>query len=366
MTARLHPLARAITRLAARLLPGAMREWGQAMHHEVAAIDDGGPALRYALGCLGFAVGQAILSGASGRPRRTVAACAIVATGLGLVYLAIAGAPLRHIQMNLAALTVGLVIAVALARRMPPTAAALAAALLLLLALPLGVTVEGATRWLALGGVAVQPSLMLVPMAVLGFARARNGVTAAAMIALAAVLAVQPDRAMAGALAAAMLVVALRRFGGWSAAAFTVAAAGFLLTMLQPDTQPAMPYVDRIIGASFPTHPLAGAAVIGGLVVMLLPAPLGWLADPHHRDLHAVFGALWGAIILAAALGNYPTPLVGYGGSAIIGYALCLAALPRRGGVAAQEPAQEDAGTAAPGPVSGWRGNTRLFSPATI
>ncbi|AHE52721.1 hypothetical protein NX02_04900 [Sphingomonas sanxanigenens DSM 19645 = NX02] len=357
-------LAVAMVRLAARLLPGEMREWGQAMRHEVAAIGDGGAALRFAFGCLGFASGRAILAGAGARPRRTAAVCAVVATASGLAYLAIAGAPLRYIQMNLAALIVGLAVAAVLAPRLRAMAGAAGAALLLLLALPLGVSVNGATRWLALGGVIVQPSLMLVPLATLGFARERNGVTAAAMIVLAGVLAAQPDRAMAGALAAAMLVMALRRFGAWSAAALAAAAAAFLVTMLRPDTQPAMPYVDRIIGSSFAVHPLAGVAVIGGLAVMLLPAVLGWRAGPRDRDLHVVFGAVWIAIILAAALGDYPTPLVGYGGSAIIGYALSLAGLPgkrARGGVAASDlpprrPASES-GTAAE--RRWWQGRRR-------
>ena len=34
-------------------------------------------------------------------------------------------------------------------------------------------------------------------------------------------------------------------------------------------------------------------------------------------------------LLAAAALGNYPTPLVGYGGSAVIGYLLGLSALPK-------------------------------------
>ena len=40
---------------------------------------------------------------------------------------------------------------------------------------------------------------------------------------------------------------------------------------------------------------------------------------------------LWTGAVVAAALGNYPTPLVGYGSSAVIGYCLSLLAfLPPR------------------------------------
>jgi hypothetical protein len=37
-------------------------------------------------------------------------------------------------------------------------------------------------------------------------------------------------------------------------------------------------------------------------------------------------------VVAAAALGNYPTPLVGYGGSAVLGYLLSVALLPGRAG----------------------------------
>ena len=38
--------------------------------------------------------------------------------------------------------------------------------------------------------------------------------------------------------------------------------------------------------------------------------------------MFAVFGATWLAVIAFAVVGNYPTPLVGYGSSAILGYCL--------------------------------------------
>jgi hypothetical protein len=48
-----------------------------------------------------------------------------------------------------------------------------------------------------------------------------------------------------------------------------------------------------------------------------------------HRNAATVFAAVWLTILAAAAIGNYPTPLLGYGGSGVLGYLLCLAALPR-------------------------------------
>lgn len=148
------------------------------------------------------------------------------------------------------------------------------------------------------------------------------------MIAAALAMAMQPDRAMAGMLAAGLAVLATMRRDRFVLGAFCASVAGFAATLVHPDTLPAVPFVDRILYSSFEAHALAGAAVWGGSVLLLVPALVGWYGDPANRATHATFGALWLAAIVAAALGNYPTPLVGYGGSAIIGYALSLLALP--------------------------------------
>jgi hypothetical protein len=57
---------------------------------------------------------------------------------------------------------------------------------------------------------------------------------------------------------------------------------------------------------------------------------IGWKRDDANRPTYAVFGAVWLATVAAAALGAYPTPLVGYGGSAILGYLLGVTVLAPR------------------------------------
>ena len=46
-----------------------------------------------------------------------------------------------------------------------------------------------------------------------------------------------------------------------------------------------------------------------------------------ERAAALAFGGCWSGVVVAAALGNYPTPLVGYGGSAVLGYLLSVALL---------------------------------------
>jgi hypothetical protein len=349
-------------RLAAALLPAPLRGWGRAMAGEARAIGRPIAALRFALGCLGCALREAIFfhlltlrpqpdaadtatpsnretppmpmsNRLAERPQLLAMFCAAGATGLGLAYMTVAGAPIRYLAINGVALVLGCLVLTALRRTFRPSDAAQGAIALLLagsllLTALLGVSADGVTRWISAGGVPLQPSLMLLPLLALGFARKSDSLSTLAVAIAALALALAPDRAMAGALAAGMVALALVRPGRHSLIALGAALAAFAATLLRPDRSPAMPFVDQILFSSFDVHPLAGAAVVGGAALLLVPAIVGLVRDPEHRAAYAMFGAVWLAVILAAALGNYPTPLVGYSGSAVLGYLLSVIGLP--------------------------------------
>jgi acetyl esterase/lipase len=343
-----------------RLLPGGVRQWADAIRGEIDRMPDDGEALRFALGACAALIPHALLArlraalaglsgGASSSGERTVmrsgfdlvsqprlagAIASIAAVGLGVAYMAAAGAPPTYLALNLGALGLGLA-ALAVTAHLPLDGGRWAgleifamASALLATAL-FGLSVEGAARWVALGPVLVQASLILVPVMVVGFARRPNGLGAAGLCVGALALALQPDRAMAGVLLAGLAALALWRLDRFIGTALAGAASAFIVTLMRPDTLPAVPYVDHILFSAFDVHPLAGIGVWAGAALLLAPAIAGWRAEPGVRAPIFAFGAVWGAVILAAALGNYPTPLVGYGGSAIIGYLLCLAALPK-------------------------------------
>lgn len=356
---------RALADLACRVLlatlPASLRGWGWAIRHETAAIADDGKALLFALGGLcgllpraiashlirpfawligdgGIHTGDSIMTNIIGaamrRPRALGILCAGGAVALGLAYMAIAGAPARHLLVNIGALAIGLAALALLGRakasRPPWTGAAIAVMAAGLLATALfGDEADGAARWVKLGGFALQPSLILLPAMLVAFSRTRNAVATLGIVAAVAAMALQPDRAMAAMLAFGLSVLAIMRPGRHFLAASVVGVAGLAATLVRADTLPATPYVDRIFYTSFDVHPLAGMAVLGGSALLLMPAIVGWVHDPAHRPVYAMFGTAWFVAMMAAALGNYPTPIVGYGGSAIIGYALSLLALPK-------------------------------------
>lgn len=277
------------------------------------------------------------MTGLLARPRLIGALCATGAVGLGLLYLTLAGAPSRALLVNLAALLLGLGAwgALGRARSTGPWASGVAVALLaaaLLATALFGMSVEGASRWVNVAGLSVQVSLVTVPVLVTLFARRANAIGAAGVVAAAFALAAQPDRAMAGVLAGCMATLALAQPRRLLVAPILASMAAFVWTMLRPDDLPAVPYVDGVLYSAFSAHALAGGAVVAGSALLLVPALSGAARLSAERHVVLVFGAAWAGIILAAALGNYPTPLVGYGGSAILGYLLSAGLLP--GGVA--------------------------------
>lgn len=350
MTAKaLFYLAESIVALAMALMPRDLRHWGGAMRAEVRILRPPHAALAFAFGCLGVALQLSLLSrpthgssvnimplfhDLSRRPRAVAALCAVSATGLGLAYMTLAGAPVSYLAMNTAALVAGLLAMGIIAQltpivRPPIGWITIAVSAALMLVALCGTSVEGATRWIALGPLTVQPSLIVVPVLSALFARDRGAASTVGIAIAAAALAMQPDRAMSGALMAGMLTLFILRREPMVALALCTTAAGFVTAMIRPDTQAAMPWVDQILFSAFDVHPLAGGAVLTGSALLVVPAIIGARGGKWSEPC-VVFGAVWLAAIIAAAMGNYPTPLVGYGGSAIVGYLIALTALPRR------------------------------------
>ncbi len=268
------------------------------------------------------------------RGRGFALVCAIAATVLGVVYLRSTGAPHRMLAMNLAALVAGFVIVLPLLRRDPiqrplPGVLAVAIGLMLLLTATLGHEATGARRWISVGGIVLQPSLILLPLLITVFARSRDALTTLGTVLAAGALALQPDRAMAGALVAGLAAIVLLTRDRLGLLCLIAAIASFTTTWLRPDLVPATPFVDRVFRTAFSAGMVSGAAVWGGAVLLILPAALGFVRDRSHQAIHAAFGATWVAIIIAAVAGDYPTPLVAYGGSSIVGYILATVGLPR-------------------------------------
>jgi hypothetical protein len=274
------------------------------------------------------------------RPRRLGIIAAVLATGAGLAFMAAAGAPRAYLAINGAALVIGLALLAVVVRSRGDAergsgAFVLAAALGLLATAIFGMTIDGTARWIRVGVVTLQPGLILLPAMILAYARHRDPLATAGMVVAALALALQPDRALAATLLAGVAAVAWQHREASTRTVLIAAAIGFVASMLRADTLPATPFVEQVFSTAFAFAPAAGGGLIVAAAVLLLPA----LA---RGDSALVFVAIWFSILVAAVLGNYPTPVLGYGGSGILGYLLGLAALPgctaRAGRSAAVQP----------------------------
>ena len=256
---------------------------------------------------------------------------AAASVALGAAYMRLAGAPPRYILINAGALAVGLLVARVIrnarpSRRLSATLTAAVAVALLATAV-FGPSVDGASRWIPIAGISFQPSLMLLPLAIVLFARNPRWPSAIALMVAGVALALQPDRAMAGALAAALAVLRLYRRDGMLTLTLAVASCAFAATLVRTDTVPPVPFVERVVQSAFAFDAFAGIAIVVAFVLLLIPAIAGVLTRTEDESLSAAFGATWFAVIAFAIIGNYPTPLAGYGASGIVGYCLSAGAL---------------------------------------
>ncbi len=333
--------------------PQSIAQWAQGLRREMTELRDDREAFQFALsGMFGLlprilVERLRILAGPRpaglhagptpllSSPRKTGVLCALVSGALGVVYLVSAGAPLHYLVGNLTALVIGLA-ALALVRRLgaqgiilPGAAVFLMATLVLLTAL-FGKSAEGVARWVAFGPVTFQTSLLVMPAALVLFARQQSRLSSLGMGILALAVAIQPDPAMACALVIGLTLIALRQHDRRAGIALGFACIAALLTLAKPDTLPSVPFVDGVYADAFAKGPFAAFLAIVGMLVLLGPA-IGLLSvKDRERTALLAFLAVWSAVLLAPAAGNFPTPFVGYGASAIIGYLLCLAALPER------------------------------------
>ena len=257
---------------------------------------------------------------------------AAMSVALGAIYMFAAGAPRRYILINTSALAVG-VIAALFIRNVPVRnrwfagASTVVIGLLLAATALFGVHIEGASRWITVAGITFQPSLILLPLAMVRFARDRSWLSSIGLAIAGVGLGMQPDRAMAGTLAAGIAALWLHRREPPVTVALAAAITGFAATLLSTDAVAPVTFVEQVVQSAFAFHVLTGLAIVAGLATMLVPAVAGLGARTEESHVFAVFGATWLTVIAFAIVGNYPTPLVGYGSSAILGYCLSAAVL---------------------------------------
>lgn len=243
----------------------------------------------------------------------------VAAVLLGCGYQWAAGAPAHYPLLSLAALGLALALHFAVPKVSPRAATIIlwGGALILLATAALGTEIDSIRRWIAVGPVAVQSSLLLVPVMLILYARQSNASCSGAVVLAAAALALQPDRAMGSVLALVLIYLAVLDRRTVALATALLASIAALLGWMQADTLAPVAFVEGVLADALHYHSLLGLAMAAALLTALLAGGGGRAGQ--------VFGLCWALIILASLLGAYPSPLIGYGVSAILGYWLSLA-----------------------------------------
>lgn len=260
------------------------------------------------------------------RERGIAIAALAVPVLAGLGYLFAFEAPRSYLAVNAAALAVA-ALGIALAPRelSPTTHRVLLGLTLALLFLPLltGPSLSGVERWLPIGPFQLHAGMLVVPALAVLTATERGYAPALLSVALFAAL-LQPDMATGAALmlAAVGLYDATR---DWRFAVFAIVAFFASLVAAMHGELPAQPYVERVIFLLARTDPFAALGLLAALVTsfyLIVAAPSG--SGPARK---ALGGSLLG-FTFAGLVSNYPSALIGYGASPILGFGIALALLP--------------------------------------
>lgn len=259
------------------------------------------------------------------------ALASLLTIALGAVVMAQSDVPLSIWSRNPIAWLVAGALSLVLASRGWLGAAMLPIALIVIALSFASPGQEGVHRWLDLGPIQLNAAALVLPAAIAAFDRARPWLAIACFIAIAALLAWQPDISQIAGFAFASFILASTRFGWRGAlASALIAAAAIALCLSRPDPLLPVPHVEGIFQLAWDQQPALAIAM--GLA--LAAACISPLLLPPTQALRGPGMALAGYFALTAAaflLGAYPVPLAGYGLSFVIGWWLGFACLSVRG-----------------------------------
>lgn len=263
----------------------------------------------------------------------------VPALAVGVLTMRMAGVPAVVWGQNLGAWLVGTLLCLALWRTRSGTGRGRWADLAAVLTLgALGATlvapgVDGVHRWLPAGPLRLHPAAILLPplLVALHVLSRSRGWWIAALLALGVEtgLLLQPDAAQATAFAAGALAVLLPQAAGDARRLACMLALPVLagLSWLRSDPLAPVPHVEGIVGLAAGMG--AGWAVAAAVSLLLLPLPFLLAARGAARPAGFALGAYVAVTVLAAFVGYFPVPVMGYGVSPILGYLAGLGLMPR-------------------------------------
>lgn len=188
-------------------------------------------------------------------------------------------------------------------------------------------------RWIQIGSIDINVSMIVLPLVLycINQLLREHFVTYALVILCVTglILSMQPDAGQVSAFGAASLILFAMNKIPWSirvGAVAVIAVVGFLgwnrVDLLEPVDQ-----VQDVLVMIYDFGPIG----FFGLFIVLVAAfyPFIWFAMKGERSLSIAFIVYLITQLIVTEFGNYPVPLLGAGGSAIIGWYLMLGLAPK-------------------------------------
>lgn len=193
----------------------------------------------------------------------------------------------------------------------------------------LSLDIRGVHRWLTIGSIYINISMVLVPLLLFSISKLLDryqffSILLTFSVSLLHVM--QPDAGQATAFGCAAIVIflltdevplAIRLMG------IVAIATGIILAWYQPDALPAVEHVEHILQLAnqLGGFGLAGTALsIGVLFVPIFYTLKHQKNNNHNKVLTVAFMVYLVTTFSVTKLGNYPVPIIGAGASAILGY----------------------------------------------
>lgn len=327
-------LAAMLLRVTAWLLLPGQGAWARAMRAEVLAINAPQEALAFAWGCFTTAMQARIQAGvaAASHPDQLGLGCASAAVLGGSAFMALQAAPTAYAGVNGLSLALAAASFALLPRRrlqQDPAWRAMTAFALGTLLLGLAL-VTPLTGWLPIGPVSVQPAWLLIPalwVASAPLAPLSHPEPAALAVARRAglwmgqlALLMQAQAVLLGVTALLLALRAGRHRRGAEAMGALLAAGLAAAALPRWTAPPPLPFVDEVLQQAFARGPAWGLALGAAWLSLLLPGLLHRRAREH--------GLVWLGLLGLSLPGWLPAPVLGFGGSFILGYVLSLAVIP--------------------------------------
>lgn len=262
-----------------------------------------------------------------GTTRTRLLVVAAPAVAASLVVLALSGVG-RDVWL---AHLLALCLSVALARlRLPISAPGMVALSLAAVAATLLQGSPGPHRWIGAGPFTlyVAPLVMpsfLVACSALGPGQNRHSTLAhVATVAVAAVLALQPDAPQTLALLAGSAVAFLRSRSRMREPVVTlgIVAVAAIWAWSSPDPLAPVPHVEGVFALALDRSPWAGAAVAASAIGLVAGL---WARSVEGPFWLAAVAAYYAVLFSCSVLGLTPAPLIGFGAGPLVGFGLMVA-----------------------------------------